>query len=234
MATLLERVLGTHRERQALNFRELVVEIADGIEPDPEVVARALYDSKKDRDDLQEAVELLKRRRQWRQQYDRLPELAAERAEVRRQIAAAEEVFEAAEKERFHVVEPLRGRDEEIGVVAWEGEKAGQELQNTCTDPVVLEQLSDVQMRLTNKREQAGDLRRQIDQLRELAKDDRAEAARQKMIVGGDRDVKAYLERAKQHDRKIAECEAAMAKVDKAISNLEHEEAAIRVQMLVP
>jgi hypothetical protein len=100
MSTILERVLGTHHERQVVNFRELVVQIADGVEPDPELVARVLYDSQKSRDDLRESVELPERRRWLRQQYDRLPELATEYAETKQQIASVNEVLEAANRER--------------------------------------------------------------------------------------------------------------------------------------
>jgi hypothetical protein len=59
-------------------------------------------------------------------------------------------------------------------------------------------------------------------------------AKRQKMIVGGDQQVEMYLERAKEREAKAAEYESTSTKAKKVISNLEREEAAFRVQMLVP
>jgi hypothetical protein len=190
--------------------------------------------TERSRDDLREAVELLQRRRQLRQQYDRLPELTAERAEVERQIMAADVVLEAAEKEHDRVVEPLHFRLEQVRSSSSEGEKAKQELGSTCTDPDLPDKLADVQLRLRKRNEDASDLRRQIESLQKLAEDDRSEAARLKVIVDGDRQARAHLNRAKQHERKAAECEATLVKVNRSIADLQREEASIREQMLVP
>jgi hypothetical protein len=46
--------------------------------------------------------------------------------------------------------------------------------------------------------------------------------------------VEAFLDRAKGYECKATELEAMLTKANKIISNLEHEEPVIRVQMLVP
>lgn len=109
-------------------------------------------------------------------------------------------------------------------------------MQATCTDQSLLDKLADVQLRLSKRREETSDLRTRISNLREWAKSERAEAEHQKMIIDGDGDaqVKVHLGRAKEHDRKVAEREAMLTKVNKIVSELEREEVAIRDQMLVP
>lgn len=77
IATLIEKVVGKQQERRVADFRDLVVQIAGGHEPEAECVAEVLRDAEKSLDDLQKSVELLGRRRELRRQYDRLPELAA-------------------------------------------------------------------------------------------------------------------------------------------------------------
>jgi hypothetical protein len=91
-----------------------------------------------------------------------------------------------------------------------------------------------VQLRLSARRDEAARLRGRIDDLRSQARSERAEAERQKMIVdGGDR-VKSHLARAKEHERTVAEREAALAKINKIVAGLEREEETVREQMLVP
>jgi chromosome segregation ATPase len=234
ITTMIERIIGKQRERQAADFRGLVVQIADGKEPDAEFVAQVLRDADKTVDELQQAVELLRRRRQWRQQYDRLPGLADERTQVERQIAAADAVLEAAQKEYERVIHPLCFRMQDLRDATSEAEKAERQLWATCTDPELLDKLADVQTRLSQVRQEAGDLRRQTDNLRERAKSDRAEAEQQRLLIGGDRQAEAYLERAKGHERQVVELEVVLAKANKIVSSLEREETAIRQEMLVP
>jgi exonuclease VII small subunit len=210
------------------------VQIADGKEPDAESVAQVLRDAEKSPDDLQKAVELLQQRRQWRQCYDELPRLVAERKEIEKQIEVANAALEAAEREFDRAINPLLFRRQQINESQSECDKAQKGLWETCTDATVLDKLADVQSQLETVWQESRDLRNRVESLRKLATSDRDEAGRQKMIVGGDREAKAYIERAKQHDRKIAEYEATLTKADKIVADLERQKAGIREQMLVP
>ena len=61
IATMIERIVGKQQERQAAraaDFRSVVVQIADGKEPDADFVAQVLHEAGKSLDDLQKAVEL--------------------------------------------------------------------------------------------------------------------------------------------------------------------------------
>lgn len=63
---------------------------------------------------------------------------------------------------------------------------------------------------------------------------DRAVADRARAILNGEKQVEAALNRAKQHERKVGECEAALAKAEKVVAGLERQEVPIRKQMLEP
>ncbi len=158
IATLIEKVVGKQQARRAADFRDLVVQIADGHEPDADCVADVLREADKSLEDLQKAVDLLERRREWRRQYDRLPELAAERNGIQRQIAAADKVLEAAEREHYSTVQPLIAELQRISGAEDEGRKAKQELVDTYADESCLDKLADVRLRLSARRDEAAGL----------------------------------------------------------------------------
>ena len=234
IANMIDRIVGKQRERQAADFRDVVTQIADGNEPDADLVAQSLRDAGKSLDDLQKAVELLQRRREMRKKWDAVPGLMAQRQKLQQQIDKANRELEAAERKHYAIVNPIISELDQLKEATYEGEKAKQELWATCTAPTLLDNMADVQMRLEKRRQEASDLRSQIDNLRDWAKHDRAQAASQKMIIDGDRQVEAYLDRAKEHESKAAEYQATLTKTNKIVSNLEREESAIREQMLVP
>ena len=234
IANMIDRIVGKQRERQAADFRDVVTQIADGNEPDADLVAQSLRDAGKSLDDLQKAVELLQRRREMRKKWDAVPDLMAEREKLQQQIAKANRELKAAERKHYATVIPIISELDQLKEVTDEGEKAQRELWSTCTDPILLDNMADVQMRLEKRRQEASDLRSQIDNLRDWAKHDRAEAASRKMIIDGDRQAEAHLDRAKEHESKAAEYQAMLTKTNKIVSNLEREESAIREQMLVP
>jgi uncharacterized protein YegL len=65
LTTLLDKIADRHHERQQnrkANYRSLVAAIADGREPDPELVDQILADNGKKLNDLRTAVELLTKR----------------------------------------------------------------------------------------------------------------------------------------------------------------------------
>ena len=62
LTNLFAKIAGRHQERvqtRKADYRSLVTAIADGKEPDPELVDQILADSGKTLDDLRTAVELL-------------------------------------------------------------------------------------------------------------------------------------------------------------------------------
>ncbi len=66
LSSLIERIRGKKREFQ-MDFHALVRLVADDKAPEPELITKALQDAGKTVEDLQKAVELLHKRRQWRQ-----------------------------------------------------------------------------------------------------------------------------------------------------------------------
>lgn len=239
IANLMERIAGKQRARneaKSANFHDLVVQIADGKEPDADVVTETLRDTDKSFDDLQKAVELLQRRRQLQKQWNGVPGLTAQRQKIERQISQADRELEAAENQHYATVNPLYAQLDQLKEATQEGEKAKQELLDTCTDQGLLDKLADVQLRLSRKREEADNERKRIANWHDWAKSERAAAEQQKMIIDGDGDaqVKVHLGRAKEHDRKAAEQEALLVRANKIVAELERQEAAIREEMLVP
>jgi len=236
VTTVIERIVGKQRERQAANYSELVVQIADGKEPDADFVAQVLRDADCSADDLQAAVELLERRREMQKKWQRIEQLAAQREDLEQQMAEADRELEAAERKHYLTVYPISADLEQLKKATWEGEKAKQELCSTCTDPSLLGQLADVQMRLSKRREEVADLRRWIEDLWSCARKEHAKAEHRMKVIDGDGDIQAnvHIARAKEHERMAGEREAVLTKINKAICTLEREEAAIRAQMLMP
>jgi predicted nucleic acid-binding Zn-ribbon protein len=66
-----------------------------------------LREAGKTLDDLREAVERLQARRRLREQMDELPKLAAERQEIEKQLAAADNILADAEQQHSEVTAPL-------------------------------------------------------------------------------------------------------------------------------
>jgi hypothetical protein len=111
---------------------------------------------------------------------------------------------------------------------------AKRELWDTCTDPALLAKLADVRDRLTKANKETADLQTSINNLKSWAKSDRERAEQQKRILGCDQSPEDYLNRAKDRERQAAEEESKLAKAQKAVADLQREEASIRNQMLVP
>jgi chromosome segregation ATPase len=220
IATIIERIVGKQRERQAAraaDFRDIVIQIADGNEPDAEFVAQ-----------------VLQRRRQLRQKWDAIPSLMDQRHDVEQQMAEADRELEAAESKHFATMNPLSAQLDQLRAATQEGENAKRELWDTCTEPALLAKLADVRGRLTNADKESSSLQTSINNLKSWAKNDRERAEQQKRILGGDQTPEDYLNRAKDRERQAAEEESKLAKIKKVVADLQREEASIRNQMLVP
>lgn len=237
LTTILDSIFNKQKERQAAraaDFRDIVIQIADGNEPDAEFVAQVLHEAGKSLDDLKKAVELLQRRRQLRQKWDAIPNLTNQRHDVEQQMAEADRELEAAESKHYATMNPLSAQLDQLRAATQEGENAKRELSDTCTDPTLLAKLADVRGRLAKADKETTDLQTSINNLKSWAKNDRERAEQQKRILGGDQSPEDYVNRAKQRERQAAEEESKLAKIRKAVADLQREEASIRNQMLVP
>jgi len=237
LTIVIDSILGKQKKRQEArltDFRDVVVRIADGHEPDVDRVDAILHDAGKSLDDLRQAVEQLQNRRQLRDQWNLLPALNAERKEIEAKIAAANKALDAADAHHTEVTVPLHARLQEIRDASWAAESAKNELWQTCQDPVLTASLAEAQKALAAARQDAATLRAQIDNWKSQVRSDRAAAERARATIHGERQVEEALDLAKQHERKVGECEAQLAKAEKTVAGLERQEAAIREQMLSP
>jgi hypothetical protein len=237
IATLIDKIVIKHRERQQVEgteFPTIVRQVADGKEPDPEVVERVLFEAGKSFDDLKTAAELLQSRRQWRAQVDAMPKISAEYRRVERQITTANRALEAAEKRHYDEVMPLDIDLARLKGSLSEGEEARKQLWETCSDPDLLGQLNETVARFEHASRAAAELVETVRQWREWAKRERTAAEAAKMMIDGDHDVKQHLARAKDCQRKTTDCETKLAAIQKTIADFQRREEQIRERMLVP
>ena len=237
IASLIERVVGKQRKREAAraaDFRHLVAEVVDGCEPDADHVEAILRDAGKSLDDLREAAERLAHRRRLREQWDRLPELAAERTEIEAKIAAADAALDEAEQRHTDVTGPLHFRLRQGRDAMMEADAVKRQLHDTCTDAALLAELRDVLARLSATDREATECRDAARAERDRALVARSAVERAKRILGGEDQVEEHQARVKEYERKAAGFDAQLAKIEKRLAGLQKEEAAIRERMLVP
>jgi hypothetical protein len=237
IVTAIEKMAAKHRDRQKVqgtDYPSIVRQVADGLKPDPEIVERVLFEAGKSFDDLKAAAELYERRRQWRVQYDALPEITAEHERVENQIAAANKILEAAEKRHYDEVMPLMGDLTTLKESMRECDNAQTQLWETCSNPELVGQMNEVIARTQRAMREASDLIDTARQWGDRVKSERAAAEAAKMIIGGDQEVKDRLARVKEQKRRAAECEAQHAKVQKTVAELQHREQQIHELMLEP
>ncbi len=237
LTTLIDKVLGKQREREqarAADFQSIVRQIAAGKEPDADRVDDVLADAGKTLDDLRQAVERLQTRSRLRERIDELPKIAAEREQIEKQIAAADQVLADAERTHDEVTAPLIARMAELREASWTAQSAKAELLRTCLDPGLLDQMEDTESQLKHWRRNAAELRDVINDHRDRARIEQDRAEQAKRIVRGEEQVKEHLENAKRHERTVAGCEAQLVRAEKEIAKLERQQETIREQMLVP
>lgn len=118
--------------------------VADGKEPDVDLVEETLASSGKSLDDLQAAVQLLERRRALRKQFDQGPALTKERAELEKKIITADEAFEQAERRHEATVAPLVARMSQVVAGQRQGTDAREALIESCADSELVTALAEV------------------------------------------------------------------------------------------
>jgi predicted nucleic acid-binding Zn-ribbon protein len=237
LTALFDKIAGRQREREharQIDFRTIVIQIADGREPDADHVDRVLRDTDKTLDDLRQEVEHLQRRRELRDRVDQVPVLAAERKEIEKQLEAANQALDDAEEKHTETTEPLITRLSEIRDATIGADAAKRELVGTCTDADLLDELNAVCAKLSTAHSDATKCRDVVKHYRDQARGERDAAERAKSIWRGEDQVEEHLEQAKLLEQKVTEHEVELAKIEKRIAKLEREEADIRERMLVP
>lgn len=147
VTAFFEKFIGLHQQRaqeKVDTYRELVAGIATGDEPNPVEVERLLADAGKSLDDLRLDVEY-QRRMALRATVAEMPALEAERRSIDDEIAAADQILEAAEQQHEQTTEPLYARRREINQALAEGSTAQGELVRTCGDPDVIRDMADLE-----------------------------------------------------------------------------------------
>ncbi|MGA2258621.1 MAG: hypothetical protein ABSG53_28480 [Thermoguttaceae bacterium] len=120
----------------------------------------------------------------------------------------AEMALEDADAHHTEVTVPLHGRLQEIRDAMWAAESAKNESWTARSDPVPKASLADAQKALADARQNVATLRTQIEDGKAQVRSDRAVAERAKGMLNGEKQAEEALDRAKQHERKVAECEA--------------------------
>ena len=151
LTNLFAKIAGRHQERQLArkaDFKSLVKSVADGQEPDPDEVEGVLAETGKTLEDLQHSVELYLKRRALRATIDQKPKLEKDREQIDKQISQASDALTAAEKKYKETTDPLLGQRDYIRDQMLEIERAKTELERTCDDQDLLNELAKAERQL--------------------------------------------------------------------------------------
>jgi chromosome segregation ATPase len=210
-------------------LRNLVAQIADGQEPDPDDVAGILADAVQTVDDLRASVDLLLRRRSLRHVYDQLPALTKERAEIEKRIATANAILEKAEQTHEATTYPLFGRLNQIKHAVADADRARAALVESCDDADLLDQLADVRLRFTDACNRRSALQQECSSLRDWISTDREAASRERPTR-----AQELTEQAERREARLRQFEAEIEELERQIPEIERQESEIRQRMLEP
>ncbi len=229
LSNLMALVQGKKREF-VMDFHALVRLVADNKAPEPELIARALQDAGKTVDDLQKAVVLLQRRRQWQQAIAQAETLEAERAGIHKQIAAANRELDLAQERHDEIVWPLDNKLHQIAQAVSEADGARRQLCDTCVNPELLDAMADMQSERGALAAQRQQLSLDHDELKRRGQADLEEAAHARSAADAqalEKRGQSYLARAKQYEPELA-------RLGKKLAKLEQREQEVRQKMLEP
>ena len=233
LTALLDKIAGRQEERQQAHeadFHQLVVEIADGQEPDADELEHVLACSGKTIDDLRKAVELLEHRRNLKSTADRASEFEKERASIESEIAKADRIFNEADAKHESTVDPLLLRLRQLKMLTKEAEKARRELWNTCRDEDLVAQLDEVSRELAK-------VSRQLSETETKARNHRQTAAyeyEQAKFAKKKPDVEQHRKSAVMFEDNAHQMEVQLPALRTQVAKLEKQEREIREKMLVP
>ena len=245
LTNLFAKIAGRHQERQLArkaDFKALVKAVAEEQLPDPEEVERILEESNKTLEDLQRAVELYLKRRALKATVDQKPKLEKDREQINKQISQAGEALTAAEKKYKEVTDPLLGQRDYIRDQMLEIDRAKTELERTCDDQDLLNELAKAERQLNvlhtrrNETEFAlTERKRRMAELKEAAYrlehpqevTNRDESAIRQQVAD-------LRERASHHEKEIAVLEKTLKTVVDELAATEKEATSLRHRLLVP
>ena len=245
LTNLFAKIAGRHQERQQArkaDFKALVKAVAEEREPDPEEVERILAESNKTLEDLQRAVELYMKRRALKATVDQKAKLEKDRKQIEKQIDQASNALTAAEKKYKEVTDPLLGQRDYIRDQMLEIDRAKAELERTCDDQDLLNELAKTERQLNvlhtrrNETEFAlSERKRRLADLKEAAHrlehpqevSNRDESAARQQVAD-------LRDRASNQEKVIAELEKMLAAVASEIATTEKVGANLRDRFLVP
>lgn len=233
MISLIERIAEKQRsriEKHQASFKQLVTMVADGKEPDVDLVEETLTASGKSLDDLQAAVQLLERRRTLRRQFDQGPVITKERAELEKKIVAADQAFEQAERRHEATVAPLVGRMSQVVAGQRHAADARERLIESCADPELVTALAETTAHLRVLTERRAELRQRFRDGRDWAASCRSEIPHAR----SEAHAAELSERAARHAHDAEACEHELAECEAAIEDAEDRERAVRERMLEP
>lgn len=147
VSTFFDKLLGHQRQKTQVNlagYRELVAGIATGEEPDHAEVERLLASTGKSLDDLRRDVERYQHRMALKAMINSLPKMEAERREIDEQIAAADRVLEAAEKQHDETTAPLYATRRELDLAISDASRASAELMQSCDDAELRREMDEL------------------------------------------------------------------------------------------
>ena len=207
--------LKTKQTETAISKRDewlaLVVAVCDGDEPAEAAVLKTLEHCGRSVEDLQQAVELVRQRREWTAQMATVPAARAEVAAIEtKKTAARVELFDAQSKYNARL-KALSEREQEVIVVLSTGETARQLLQGTSTD----QSLQD-----------------RIDKAREGIKQIHAPLARLIERRGDRRHELTRIERsANANAEQVSQAEKHATELDDEIGRLESEQLRLQAEI---
>jgi chromosome segregation ATPase len=245
LTNLFAKIAGRHQERQLArkaDFKALVKAVAEEQEPDPEEVERILAESNKTLEDLQRAVELYLKRRALKATVDQKPKLEKDREQINKQISQAGEALTAAEKKYKEATDPLLGQRDYIRDQLLEIDRAKTELERTCDDQDLLNELAkterqlnvlhtrrnETEFALTERKRRMADLKEaayRLEHPQEVSNRDES-AIRQQVV-----DLR---ERASHHEKEIPALEKTLAEVADVLAATDKVISDQRDRLLVP
>jgi chromosome segregation ATPase len=233
IAELLTRVTTEQQKLQAeiaQSYRGVVLQIADGLEPDPRIVAAALRDAGKSIEDLQAAVETLLKRRQLRERFDQIPKLKKQFAKVEGKIKEEAEAFQQVETKHADAIDILADERRRIVQQLNEAEKAKRELWETITDEALLARRDELAAAISAKHKELNDARETFDNRKE-----RLRQAQRVAEHGGSRGEKAQAAGAAEiWQTRVEDSEATLSQLETELRQLQAEQHELQTQMLQP
>jgi len=230
---LLDKIAGRQQDRQKAreaDFRKLVVRIADGHEPDADVIDAIFVDTGRTIEDLRQSVELLQRRREMRRQVDDIPKLAAEVLDIEAKVKEASRIFDEARKKHDDIVDPLEYRIKQVRKLISEGEQARRDLVSTCTDEKLVKELAEItkplsecEREVAKKETQLANLRRNASYQRDQAKHAQREP-----------NAEAHKEEAEKLEEEAKALERELPRLTEVRHRLRVRDRKLREQMLEP